>query len=156
MIAVLLDGNREHGEAQERIGHAPAIGIARDKPRQEADAASTLNGFRTGVHWRRAHPALRLGAIRFLDTPEPVLAFTRHAGQETLLVAFNLSDAPARVALPLHGAAHALHGHGLQEGTLADGHLHLPGHGAMFVSLDAVDPLAATPDAVPAHAGAVP
>ena len=124
--------------------------------RQEADAASTLNGFRTFMHWRRTHPALSLGAIRFLDTPEPVLAFTRHAGQETLLVAFNLSDAPVKVALPLHGTARALHGHGLQEGTLADGHLHLPGHGAMFVSLDVIDPLAATPDAVPAHAGAVP
>jgi alpha-glucosidase len=124
--------------------------------RQEADPASTLHGFRTFMHWRRAHPALRTGAIRFLDTPEPVLAFTRRTDAETLLVAFNLSDAPATVALPLRGAARVLHGHGLHEGRFEGGHLHLPGYGAMFASLDAIDQIESAPDATPAQAGALP
>ncbi|MGH8115305.1 MAG: alpha-glucosidase family protein, partial [Rhodanobacteraceae bacterium] len=71
--------------------------------RQEMDPASTLHGFRTFMRWRQAHPALRTGGIRFLHTPEPVLAFTRHTDEEVLLVAFNLSAEAAELTLPLTG-----------------------------------------------------
>ncbi|MGN6788575.1 MAG: alpha-glucosidase family protein [Rhodanobacteraceae bacterium] len=103
--------------------------------RQESDPASTLNGFRAFMHWRRAHPALRSGTIRFLETPEPVLAFIREAAGETLLVAFNLSDADTGVMLPSIRGAQPLHGHGLHEGTLRGEHVHLPAYGALFASL---------------------
>jgi alpha-glucosidase len=103
--------------------------------RQETDDASTLHGFRAFMHWRHAHPALRTGTIRFLDTPEPVLAFVREAPGETLLVAFNLSDAAIDVTLPSIRGGQPLHGHGLHEGTLEGEHVHLPACGALFASL---------------------
>jgi alpha-glucosidase len=103
--------------------------------RQEADAASTLNGFRTFMHWRRGHPALRTGAIRFLETAEPVLAFTRTTPGETLLVAFNLSEAATELKLPSIRDAQSLHGHGLHEGSIDGEHLRLPGYGALFATL---------------------
>jgi len=102
---------------------------------QEANDTSTLNGFRAFMRWRHQHPALRTGSIRFLDTAEPVLAFTREAPGETLLVAFNLSDAPANWSIPSLRGARPLHGHGLHEGTLDGEHVRLPAYGAMFASL---------------------
>ena len=54
--------------------------------RQEADTGSVLNAFRTFMQWRKSQPALRLGDIRFFDAPEPVLVFTRTAGDTMLLV----------------------------------------------------------------------
>ena len=101
--------------------------------RQELDPASALHGFRNFMQWRQAQPELRWGAIHFLDTPEPVLAFTRtHAG-ETMLAAFNLGPAPVAVALPVAGER--IGGHGLAEGTLEDGLLRLPPHGLLFARL---------------------
>jgi hypothetical protein len=106
--------------------------------RQEATDASTLNGFRAFMHWRREHPALRAGAIRFLDTSEPVLAFTRETPGETLPVAFNLSDTATDSSIPPLRGAQPLHGHGLHEGTLDGDRLHLPAYGAMFAALTQV------------------
>jgi alpha-glucosidase len=48
------------------------------------------------MQWRRQQPALRDGDIRFLDAPEPVLAFVREHEGRRLLLAFNLS--PVAVA----------------------------------------------------------
>jgi alpha-glucosidase len=121
---------------------------------QQAGETSTLNGFRAFMRWRHRHPALRTGAIRFLDTAEPVLAFTREAAGETLLVAFNLSDAPADLAAPALRGAQPLHGHGLHEGTLDGECLHLPAYGAMFASLAEMTRNESAPNA--SHAGAAP
>ncbi|HSX60189.1 MAG TPA: alpha-glucosidase [Tahibacter sp.] len=68
---------------------------------QAGDATSTLERVRRFLAWRRQQPALVRGEIAFLDVPEPVLAFRRRSPEQTLLVAFNLSDAVQRVALPL-------------------------------------------------------
>ncbi|TAN08254.1 MAG: DUF3459 domain-containing protein [Rhodanobacteraceae bacterium] len=103
---------------------------------QERDPASALNGFRTFMHWRRQHPALRAGTIQFMATPEPVLAFTRHTADETLLAAFNLSDTPITLPLVVAGTPRALHGHGLPDGVLERGQLQLPAYGALFAALD--------------------
>jgi len=103
--------------------------------RQAADPGSVLNGFRTFQHWRRQQPALRWGAIRFLDTPEPVLAFLREFDGERVLAAFNLSDAAVQVELPDAGTARTLDGHGLPQGRLRDGRLELPPHGLLFARL---------------------
>ena len=102
---------------------------------QEAEPASALQGFRAFMAWRRSQPALRWGSIRFLDTPEPVLAFTRQHGDETVLAAFNLSNAPVALALPGLGSAKPVNGHGLAQGTLANDQLALPGHGVLFASV---------------------
>jgi alpha-glucosidase len=55
--------------------------------RQEADLASTLALARKLIVLRRETPALRLGNIRFRDTPDPVLAFER----DDVLCVFNMS-----------------------------------------------------------------
>jgi len=104
---------------------------------QETDPHSVLNGFRTFMHWRQSQPALRLGDIHFLDTTEPVLAFTRSFAGQTLLVAFNLADAAVELALPaILGKPVVVDGHGLQQGHLDGNQLHLPGYGVWFASLD--------------------
>lgn len=103
--------------------------------RQDADPDSVLNGFRAFVRWRKAQPALRWGDIAFLDTAEPVLAFTRHLDGQTILAVFNLSDAAIDLRLPaMPGPLHPLDGHGLLQGHLEGGCLQLPGYGAWFAS----------------------
>jgi len=72
--------------------------LAVDK--QEADNDSVLHHYRETLAFRAAHAALRDGDMTFLDTKEDVLAFTRSKGDETLLLVFNLSRKPVKVALP--------------------------------------------------------
>jgi alpha-glucosidase len=103
--------------------------------RQQVDPASALNGYRRFMHWRRDQPALRLGSIRFLDTPEPVLAFVRELDGERVLAVFNLSAAPVEFALPLPGTLQPLQGHGLVAGTLDGGRLQLPANGSLFAQV---------------------
>jgi len=58
---------------------------------QERDEASVLNALRAFLKFRKGERALIKGAIRFLDAPEPVLAFERAHEGETLTCVFNLS-----------------------------------------------------------------
>jgi alpha-glucosidase len=58
---------------------------------QEQDDASILQFARKAIKLRRQFPALRTGAIRMLDAPEPILAFVRGEGGDAVLCAFNLS-----------------------------------------------------------------
>ena len=99
---------------------------------QEANPDSVLNGFRRFMQWRATQPALHLGHIRFLDTPEPVLAFVRNHADERVLAVFNLGKQPQSFALPGFEGAQALSGHGLEQGALQNGQLTLPGHGVLF------------------------
>lgn len=99
---------------------------------QEANPHSVLNGFRAFLHWRKSQPALCLGQISFIDTPEPVLAFTRRVDGDTVLVVFNLADAAIDIQLPGLGELHGLEGHGLLAGSLRGDMLQLPGYGAWF------------------------
>jgi len=115
----------------------PASHLALAVQRQDDGSDSTLHGFRTFMAWRRTQPALRWGDIRFVDTAEPILAFTRSHDGETVLVAFNLSDHEATACLPQPGSLHPLDGHGLPPGRVEAGKLHLPGHGAMLARIDA-------------------
>jgi alpha-glucosidase len=104
--------------------------------RQELDPHSVLSGFRTFMHWRKSQPALRWGDIAFLDTDEPVLAFTRRLDGQTVLVVFNLADAASDIALPAEfGQPRELQGHGLLQGRIDAGRLHLPGYGVFFASM---------------------
>ncbi|WP_286829616.1 MULTISPECIES: alpha-glucosidase family protein [Kordiimonas] len=61
---------------------------------QEGDEASVLNALRAFLAFRKTQPALVKGSIRFLDAPEPVLAFERTHESETLTCVFNLSAVP--------------------------------------------------------------
>jgi alpha-glucosidase len=61
---------------------------------QEKDAASPLNFARAMLKARKNHPALRLGSLALLDSPDRVLAFIREHEDERILCVFNLSDEP--------------------------------------------------------------
>jgi alpha-glucosidase len=103
---------------------------------QDAQSDSVLNGVRHLLRWRKSQPALVAGDIAFLDADEPLLAFTRGSGGETLLVVFNLSGATQvwpvpptlRVLAPIDD-------HGLRAGELRNGALHLPPRGVFYARL---------------------
>lgn len=101
---------------------------------QEADDASILNQTRRFIKVRRESGALRHGAIDFIDAPEPVLAFARRHGRDSLLCAFNLGDAPARLALP--DARADLIDYGLPA-TISGGQLELPPFGGAIIRTSA-------------------
>lgn len=62
---------------------------------QDHDASSLLNHYRTLIHLREAHPALRIGDMLLVDSSDPqVFAFLRQGEGETVLVVVNLSDQP--------------------------------------------------------------
>ena len=106
-----------------------------DVARQSARADSTLSLARRFLAWRRSQPALVGGGIRFLDSPEPVLAFVRDGGGQRLLVAFNLSDAPVRWQADALAGAGAMTGHGLPSGQADAAGLSLPPYGVYFATL---------------------
>jgi alpha-glucosidase len=66
---------------------------------QDNVAHSTLNYYRQILAWRKTHPALKTGDMAFFDCEEPVLAFSRHAGNKDLICIFNLSPDPRSVTL---------------------------------------------------------
>src|SRR5688572_23243781 len=84
---------------------------------QERDPSSALHGFRRLLAWRKQVPLLVSGEIEFLAATDSVLAFRRFDGDGGLLAAFNLSGAPASVALPGISVGPAIGGHGLPEGS---------------------------------------
>jgi alpha-glucosidase len=59
---------------------------------QDEDDSSTLAYVRRFLARRKLCAALRLGEIEFLDTPSPVLAFTRTHEDERIVCIFNMSD----------------------------------------------------------------
>jgi alpha-glucosidase len=71
--------------------------------RQEESEASTLTFARGWLAWRRQQPALKVGDMRFLDVPEPLLAFVREAEDQRLVCAFNLGRRPIAASLEIAG-----------------------------------------------------
>jgi alpha-glucosidase len=61
---------------------------------QTSDPGSTLAYAHRILRLRREFPALVSGDITLLDTPEDIVAFIRQQGENTVLCAFNLGDAP--------------------------------------------------------------
>jgi alpha-glucosidase len=68
--------------------------------RQEGDRESTLNLTRRLIALRKSRPALRVGAIRPLEAPAPLLAFERGEGSDRLLCVFNLGEEAVDWPLP--------------------------------------------------------
>jgi len=99
--------------------------------RQDGEQDSVLNAFRRFMQWRRMQPALVRGDIRFLDAPEPVLAFVREAEGQRLLAAFNLSATASRFELPA-GDWVTLDAHRAQVPPQDGRHVTLPARGALF------------------------
>lgn len=94
---------------------------------QEADPQSTLHATRAFLQWRKQQSALAHGEIRFIDAPEPVLAFVRTHARQTLLVAFNLSAQAVHWALPDMAAAGAvIDVPGVVNAVIDAGNAHMP------------------------------
>jgi maltose alpha-D-glucosyltransferase/alpha-amylase len=69
---------------------------------QEADPGSMLNRMRKMIRVRKAHAALGRGEVRFLEVANrAVLAYLRTDGEETILVANNLSAEEQAIELEL-------------------------------------------------------
>lgn len=103
---------------------------------QDPDPSSSLNAARKFLHWRKTVPALQWGDIAFLDTAEPVLAFTRSFEGQRLLVVFNLSAQHVQWMLPENMQAHPVAGHGLLSGELQGQQLSLAPHALLYATLD--------------------
>jgi alpha-glucosidase len=88
-----------------------------------------LSRCRRLLRFRKAHPALRTGAIVLHDAPAPLWAFERHGESERLLCVLNLSNQPA--SWTLEDGWTALEGHGFAS-HLEGGTLHLPAFGVFF------------------------
>ncbi|MDD7912095.1 alpha-glucosidase family protein [Pseudovibrio exalbescens] len=103
---------------------------------QENDPASALNRARTFLKWRRQHPALIKGDMKFLQLESDVLGFTRTLGEDSVLCVFNLSDQEKTISLTGQGVTEALEGHGFE--FAMDGKvITLPAWQAGFLKLDA-------------------
>ena len=70
---------------------------------QDHDPDSTLSLARRFIALRQHHAALRLGAMRLLETSDAILSFERSLGAERLLCVFNLGLAGVRIPAPLPG-----------------------------------------------------
>ncbi|MGD9318189.1 MAG: maltose alpha-D-glucosyltransferase [Anaerolineae bacterium] len=69
---------------------------------QQGDAGSLLNWMREAIRVRKAHAALGRGEVRFLEAANrAVLAYLRSDGEETILVANNLSAEEQVIELDL-------------------------------------------------------
>jgi alpha-glucosidase len=99
--------------------------------RQRADPSSVLAFTRSFLEWRKRQPALVGGTLRFVDAPEPLLAFERQAGTQRLLCVFNLAGAPQRWAEAVPGAWRPLAVPGAH-GTLGEEGASLPPFGMLY------------------------
>ena len=105
---------------------------SRNVAAQSADPHSTLHQYRAFLRWRAQQSALIDGDIRFLDTAEPVLAFTRTRDNQTLLCVFNLGAESQVLTLP-HSRPYTLADAPFATATLDGNTLQLPAYAAAFL-----------------------
>jgi alpha-glucosidase len=113
----------------------PAQHRASAVSRQLADRDSVLHAYRAFLRWRRQHPALRLGDIRFVDSPPETLCFIRDHAGTSLLACFNFSSGACSVPLTGLGRPEELEGHGFARSRLSQGSVEIAGLGAFFAYL---------------------
>ncbi len=112
----------------------PAAHRALSVAAQEADDGSTLHAARAFLAWRRSRMALVEGSIRFIDAPEPVLAFEREQGGERLLLVFNLSAASVEWEAPSQWeGARSVQVPGVAAGFVQESRVVLPAHAVVVL-----------------------
>ena len=102
---------------------------------QDGDSGSVLNHYRRLIALRRSSPALRHGRQRaMLDVPGEVIAWTREAAGERLLILGNMGATPELIARPELAGADILLGTDVsRSGTLVGDNLTLaPGEGLIL------------------------
>lgn len=90
---------------------------------------SMLGFYKDVIARRKASPALSHGKTTFISLPEPLLAFTRKADEQTLTCVFNLSPDPE--TLLVKGAATV---NFATAATFSDGQLTLEGNGFAYLA----------------------
>lgn len=100
---------------------------------QQVEPDSVLAFVRRFLAWRKRHPALIRGAIRFIDVPPPLLCFERAADGERLLCVFNLGAEEQEYVLDGGGGAplHAL----VEADALQGDATRVPGWGSLFIKV---------------------
>jgi alpha-glucosidase len=99
---------------------------------QTVDPRSHLALTRRLIALRKAHPALRIGAVEILAAPSQVLALLRTAGDERVFCLINLGGEPAEFSHPALAGGVVLDT-GLA-GALDGERLTLPAYGGAFVA----------------------
>ncbi|WP_374626109.1 alpha-glucosidase family protein [Devosia sp.] len=112
----------------------PADHLRRAVDQQEKQNDSLLHHYRATLDFRRKHPALAKGSIETLDAPDGVLMFLRSASGETMLCAYNMTEAHRSVTLPAGMAVRSADAPGSVAGPV-DGTLVLPPFAAFVGSV---------------------
>ncbi len=99
---------------------------------QQEDPASTLQFYRRMLSFRKGHLPLLKGDIEVLSAAEDQITFLRNFEGAQVFCAFNLSDAPVRIALP-DGAWETDSNAPFEFNETAEG-ISLPPHQALFAS----------------------
>ncbi|MGI2032544.1 alpha-glucosidase family protein [Rhizobium panacihumi] len=100
---------------------------------QYGDPDSVLEQYRRFIAFRKQHPALSKGEIRFVTAEGPTLVYERIFGNETLLCVFNMGPDGQSIPLP-QGDWQKLEGHGFYS-TVDNRNVELPAWGAYFARL---------------------
>jgi alpha-glucosidase len=87
------------------------------------------------LRWRKEHPALVSGAIRFLQTPEPLLALARGAGAGEVLAIFNLSSETCELATHELARFRQIESAGVREGRLEGARVQIPALCVVFAAV---------------------
>ncbi|WP_417666441.1 alpha-glucosidase family protein [Roseibium sp.] len=138
------DGCRTPMPWEHRVKHAgftagePWLPVPSDHVTRSVDTQDTVNGsildrVRTFLQFRRGELSLQKGDIRFHESADETLVFTRSHENETILCAFNLSDQAIEVDWS-GGALTRLENSGFG-GDIEDGKLVLPGLDAVFARM---------------------
>ena len=75
--------------------------LPRSVAAQTGDPSSMLEHYRRALAFRRAHPVLRDGSMAGIVAEGGVIRFTRGAGAGAIFCAFNLSEVPQEIGLPV-------------------------------------------------------
>jgi len=90
---------------------------------------SILAFYKDMIALRKNTQALRLGKTKFHNLPEPILAFTRQHGEQSITCVYNLSKVPAKLAMS--GEASII---GHHNADLKKSELTLPANGYVMLS----------------------
>ena len=88
--------------------------------------------YRSFLNWRRQHPALRHGSMRFVDAPDDALCFLREFAGQALLCCFNFGPEPCTLKLPTGSTVEVLAGHGFKACEVGDSGVRIDAAGAFF------------------------
>lgn len=97
---------------------------------QDNDPESMLNFTRNFIKWRKPHQPLLRGKLKFINSEEPVLAFTRTYENEKMLAVFNLGN--VTVTFKPEDGVTPVTGHNLPYELQDDGTIKLPAYGGFF------------------------